>query len=107
MTANGVLSVLSDVTRRIVDNYSPQKVILFGSWAWGKPNADSDVDLFVVKETDDVRKTARAIDGSIFPRPFPMDIIVYTPGQVKKMEEAGDFFIKDILTKGKILYAAQ
>lgn len=96
---------LKIVTKRIVDNYNPEKIILFGSYAWGKPNKDSDMDIFIVKKTKDSYKTARQIDGEIFPRPFPMDIIVYNPKKIAERLKLGDFFIRNILTKGKILYA--
>ena len=96
---------LKEITDKIVKEYKPEKIILFGSWAWGKPGPDSDMDLFVVKNTDNTRKTAMEIDGSIFPRPFPIDLIVYTPAQLEKRKNMKDFFIRDILTQGRILYA--
>lgn len=93
------------VGEQIGENYKPEKVILFGSYAWGKPGPDSDVDFFIVKRTKNSFELAREIDSSIFPRPFPLDLLVYTPQQVKQREKLGDFFILDILSKGKILYA--
>ena len=96
---------IQKVTNRIVKEFQPEKIILFGSWAWGKPSPDSDVDLFIVKETKrSTREIAREISGMIFPRPFPLDIIVYTPDKVAKRLKMGDFFIEDIIKKGKILY---
>ena len=96
---------ISQVVKKIALEYNPEKIILFGSYAWGKPHADSDVDLFVVKKTRNVLELGRRIDGSVFPRPFPVDILVYTPQQVERREKLGDFFIRDILSKGKVLYA--
>jgi len=93
------------VADKIAKEYKPEKIILFGSHAWGKPHADSDVDLFVVKRTKDAFELARKIDSSIFPRPFPLDLLVYTPQRVKQRKKLGDFFISDILLKGKVLYA--
>lgn len=58
----------------------------------------------VIKETPDTRLLATEIDGSLFPRPFPIDLIVYRPGQVQKRKEMGDFFINEILSRGKVLY---
>ena len=95
---------IQEVADKIVKEYQPEKVILFGSYAWGMPTEDSDVDLFVIKETEDTRVLAREIDGFIFPRPFPMDIIVYRPEQIKRRQARGDYFIRDIFYKGKILY---
>ncbi|MBI2591166.1 MAG: nucleotidyltransferase domain-containing protein [Candidatus Brennerbacteria bacterium] len=96
---------IRDVTDKIVREFQPDKIILFGSYAWGTPTEDSDVDLFIVKETKNTRELAREIDGSIFPRPFPIDLIVYKPEQIEKMEKIGDFFIRNILRRGKTLYA--
>lgn len=96
---------IAEVAEKIAQEHKPEKIILFGSYAWGKPNEDSDVDLFIVKETDNTRKTAMEIDGSIYPRPFPIDLLVYTPKNVEKRLKIKDFFISDIINKGKILYA--
>ncbi|OGM93031.1 hypothetical protein A2935_03875 [Candidatus Wolfebacteria bacterium RIFCSPLOWO2_01_FULL_47_17b] len=95
---------LQEVVQKIVNEYKPEKIILFGSWAWGEPGPDSDVDLFIIKETENTREMAREIDGSIFPRPFPLDLIVYKPEQVERGQK-NDFFVRAILAKGKILYA--
>ena len=96
---------LEEIVRRIVKAVQPEKIILFGSYAWGKPNKDSDVDLFIIKETDNTRKTAMEIDRSIFPRPFPIDLLVYTPKKAEKsVNENRNLFVEDILRNGKILY---
>jgi len=96
------------ITERIIKKYKPEKIILFGSWAWGRPKSDSDVDLFVVKDTKEnpwrclykIRDYLDEIDEAF-------DIIVYTPKQLKKRLELGDYFIKDIIKKGKVLYEKQ
>ena len=95
---------IKEVAEQIGKEYKPEKIILFGSYAWGKPTQDSDVDLFIVKDIENTREAAREIDGSIFPRPFPIDILVYNLRQLEKRKKMNDFFIKNILTKGKILY---
>lgn len=96
---------IQEVVQKIIRDFQPDKIFLFGSWAWGDPTPDSDVDLFIVKETENTRQLAREIDSSIFPRPFPIDIIVDRPEDVERRKEMNDFFILNILTKGKILYA--
>lgn len=106
MSEQEVSRQLKKITQKIVKEFKPEKIILFGSYAWGKPGPDSDVDLFVVKKTNhSTREIARGIDRILFPRPFPIDLIVYTPEQVKKSKMSEDFFIEDILTNGKVLYA--
>ena len=92
------------LAQKIAEKFQPEKIILFGSYAWGKPNSDSDVDLFIVKDTKNTRDTARKISRLIFPRPFPLDIIVYQPDKANERLARGDFFIQDIFSKGKLLY---
>lgn len=92
------------VANKIARNFKPEKIILFGSYAWGKPGPDSDVDLFIIAKTKNTRELAREIGGSIFPRPFPLDLVVFRPWYIKGKMSSGDFFIKDVLTKGKVLY---
>lgn len=98
---------IQEVVDKIVKKYQPEKIILFGSWAWGDPGPDSDVDLFIVKRTDrSTREVAREIDGSIFPRPFPIDFLVYTPEELEiSINENHNLFIEDIIRNGKVLYA--
>lgn len=104
MTKKVELKKLKIIAEKIVANYNPEKIILFGSYAYGTPNKNSDVDLFIVKKTKNSYKTARDIDGSIFPRPFAMDIIVYDPKKVEERLEFGDFFVKAVIDSGKLLY---
>ncbi len=91
--------------QKIADAIHPEKIILFGSYAYGKPNDDSDVDLFVVMESDE-RVHARMVQLSeiLYPRPFPVDIITRTPAELKERLDMGDCFFKEILTRGKVLY---
>lgn len=96
---------LKEITDKIVKEYQPEKIILFGSYAWGKPGPDSDVDLFIVKDTNNTREMMREISRSIFPRPFPLDIMVDTPSGVEtKIKKDRNLFIEDIVNNGKILY---
>ncbi|TSC68356.1 MAG: DNA polymerase subunit beta [Parcubacteria group bacterium Gr01-1014_66] len=98
---------IREVTERIVAEFQPEKIILFGSYAWGEPGPDSDVDLLIVKKTDrSTREVAREIDGSIFPRPFPIDFIVYTRHELEeKINRDRNLFLEDIVRNGKVLYS--
>ncbi len=91
--------------QKIVDALDPEKIILFGSFAYGTPEPDSDVDLLVIMESD---KSAHArsaqISEILCPRPFPVDIIVRTPAEVTGRLAIGDCFFQEILTRGKVLY---
>ena len=95
---------IKEVAEAIGRNFTPDKVILFGSYAWGTPGPDSDVDLFVIKDVADTRKESVAISGSIFPRPFPLDVLVYRPSAVRERYQDGHSFIKDVLDNGRVLY---
>lgn len=96
---------IDEIARKIVREFRPEKIILFGSHAWGVPTEDSDIDLFIIKDTNkSTREVARDIDGALWERTIPLDIIVYTPEKVAKWLKMGDFFISDIIHKGKILY---
>ncbi|MBI2120860.1 MAG: nucleotidyltransferase domain-containing protein [Parcubacteria group bacterium] len=95
---------IKEVADKIAREFQPEKIILFGSFAWGTPTEDSDIDLFIVKETENTRGFAREVDRSFSARDFSMDIIVYTPEQVEKRKKINDLFIREIFTNGKFLY---
>lgn len=96
---------LETITQRIVKTFNPERIILFGSYAYGKPNADSDMDLLIVMESDE-RPAVRSAKVSkvVRPRLFPVDIMVRTPKEVKQRLEMGDYFFQEIFAKGKVLY---
>ena len=96
---------IKQIGLKIGKKFKPQKVILFGSRAWGKPHKDSDIDLCVIKKTGDPRGEKKEINRLFFPRQYPMDILVWTPEYVDKRVAIGDFFAKKIIDKGLILYA--
>ena len=80
--------------------------MLFGSYAHGRPTADSDVDLLVVLSHE-----GRAVDKSVEIRmrsrpSFPLDILVRTPEKVRQRLDLGDTFMRDIIERGKVLYEA-
>jgi len=92
------------ITQRIVENYEPEKIILFGSVARGETNRDSDIDLFIVKKTNETRRHRGLEVGKLFlPRDFSLDVIVYTPEEVKDSYQ-NNFFIREIIDNGKIIY---
>jgi len=95
---------IKQLANDIAKKHNPERIILFGSYAWGTPHKDSDVDLYIVKDTRDTRAYAREIDKSVFPRKFPLDIIVHTPNMVNDRINIKDMFVKDILDKGEVLY---
>lgn len=91
--------------QKIVDDLKPEKIILFGSYAYGKPNPNSDVDLLVILKTrDPLKERSWKVSRLLLPRPFPVDILVRTPKEIKDALKSGDFFIQEIVTRGKVLY---
>jgi predicted nucleotidyltransferase len=91
--------------QKLVDELQPEKIILFGSFAYGQPTIDSDVDLLIVmrskaRPVDRIRQASAVLD----PRPFPVDIIVRTPAEIAERLRIRDCFIEEIVTKGKVLY---
>ncbi len=92
------------VVKKIAENYKPEKIYLFGSFAWGKPTFDSDVDLFVVKQTDKDRLSRDIEVQRIIKGILPVDALVYTPAELARRLAFGDFFVKNIINKGKIIY---
>lgn len=96
---------LAAVTRRLVEELHPRRIILFGSRAWGQPGVHSDVDILIVMESDE-RPAARAarVSRLLRPRPFPMDILVRTPQEVSCRLEMGDQFMRQIVEQGRVLY---
>ncbi|MBI4738602.1 nucleotidyltransferase domain-containing protein [Candidatus Woesearchaeota archaeon] len=99
---------MRSVAQRIGGELPVKKVILFGSYAWGKPGPDSDVDLFIImKSRERPARRASRIYQMLYPPPFPMDILVRTPQEVRRRMAQGDFFISDIIKQGKVLYERQ
>ena len=97
--------VLQAAAERIAESLRPEKIVLFGSYAGGTPTPDSDVDLLVIMVTDASRADRyRAVSRLLYPRPFPVDILVKTPGEIERALEGGDFFIREILSEGRVLY---
>ncbi len=93
------------VVKRIAEKFQPEKIILFGSYAYGKPKPESDVDLLVVMETSLRERQQRLeISRALSPRPFPMDVIVRTPSQIERRLALGDSFIREITDQGKVLF---
>ncbi len=96
-------SAIRRFARQITERFRPNKIILFGSYAYGEPDADSDVDILVVM------RAANAITQAVRIRqqtdhPFPLDLIVRTPEEVHRGLEEGDWFLSEALGKGTILY---
>jgi predicted nucleotidyltransferase len=101
------LSAIRRYARQIAERFHPEKIILFGSYAYGQPHEESDVDLLVIMPTRNAIDQAIHIDLA-FERPFAVDLHVRTPYQVKQglKEVDCDWFLREVVDKGKVLYEA-
>src|ERR1041384_8099022 len=100
------LAAIRRFARRIAERFQPDKIILFGSSAYGKPHEESVVDLLVIM------RTRNPIDQSIriktaFERLFSLDLIVRTPWQIERGLKDDNWFLREIVEKGKVLYEAR
>lgn len=94
------------VAKHIAEKFQPEEIILFGSYAYGKPQPSSDVDLLVVMETPKGElKTSLEILQSLPRITFSIDILARSRSTIRKRREMGDRFMKEITEKGKVLYA--
>lgn len=100
-------AAIDQVVQQIVEKFNPQKIILFGSYARGNPRPESDVDLLVVMETP-LREVQQAIQicQQIEYR-FGLDLIVHTPKNLAERVEGEDWFLRDVLAEGKLVYEAE
>jgi predicted nucleotidyltransferase len=94
------------VCGQIARLFKPQRIVLFGSYAYGRPTADSDVDLLVVMpfEGKSFRQASEIrcrIDAD-----FPLDLIVRSPEEMNHGLAGGDCFLREATEKGELLYAA-
>jgi uncharacterized protein len=97
---------ISSFARRVARQFKPEKIILFGSYAYGQPTEDSDVDILVIMPFEG-RNPEKATEIWMATKPkFPIDIMVRKPAELKKRLKMGDFFLREITEKGKVLYEA-
>jgi len=104
-----IQALIEDIVERLVAEYAPQKIILFGSYAYGEPDEESDVDLLIIKETperflDRIWSARRIAAGAL--QEVPLELLVLTPQEVRMRVAGGDQVIAEILEKGEVLYAA-
>lgn len=99
--------LIEEIAEKIRTKLEVEKIILFGSAAWGKMSECRDIDLFIIMKSD-LRRDKRAIliSGFFADREFPLDIIVYTPKEVESGLKRKNPFLQKVINEGKVLYAA-
>lgn len=99
---------LKQLAERIIRKCQPQKIILFGSYAYGHPKKDSDIDLLVVLEKpEDRHERYVKVDKAIGEHILPLDLIVRSPKEIKERLKIGDWFFMEVMKKGFPLYDRQ
>jgi predicted nucleotidyltransferase len=89
--------------RQIAEKFDPDKIILFGSYAYGQPHEWSDVDILVVMPAhDEINQSIRITLA--FQAPFSLDLIVRTPDSLRRGLEEEDWFLREVIAKGKVVY---
>lgn len=92
--------------QRLATMFHPERIVLFGSYAYGSPGPDSDVDILVVMPLQE-NPIDKSVEMRMKLRPgFPLDLLVRTPSKIRERLAMGDDFIREILDKGKVLYEA-
>jgi predicted nucleotidyltransferase len=98
---------LNAALRRIVNDYKPEKIIVFGSYAYGQPDSESDLDLLIIKQTNE-RPIDRRIAVRTLLRPLKLrpgvSPIVVTQDEIDERLALGDPFAEELMTKGRVIY---
>jgi predicted nucleotidyltransferase len=99
---------INEIIKRIVENYNPERVIVFGSYAKGRATEDSDLDLLIIKDTNIPRyKRGREVRKYLRGLKVPIDLIVYTEDEIQNWRHVKTAFITTVMKEGRVLYEAE
>lgn len=105
LTSTAVQDAISEMVKRIVQRFDPEKIILFGSHACGTAGPDSDVDLLVVMPVEgSKRKKAAEMDLALADRTIPLDLIVVTPEEFERTRNQIGSVVRPAVREGRIVY---
>jgi predicted nucleotidyltransferase len=95
---------IAELSGRIAREFQPERIILFGSHAYGEPREDSDVDLLVVLafQGKGIRKSLEILNR--MNPDFPVDLVARQPEDTARRYQEGDPLIREVLDRGKVLY---
>ncbi len=99
-------SQIHRVSDEIARRFQPERIILFGSYAYGTPTEDSDVDLLVVMPLPDKGRGRASDIRPYLDVTFPLDLVVCDPGYLEQRIAMNDFFLREIAERGKVLHAS-
>lgn len=96
---------IAEIVQKLALGYDPEKIILFGSYAKGMPNENSDLDLFIIKNSN-LSRPDRAVEARrfLYGSAVPIDLIVYTPSEILESKKMNLGFVNEVLNSGKTLY---
>lgn len=107
MTATERQRVIAGMVSRIVEQFQPDRIVLFGSHARGDQTQDSDVDLLVIKPVSGSKRKERlAIRAALRGCGLPKDIVLATPDEVAKYQHVAGTLLHSVLEEGRVLYDA-
>lgn len=99
---------ISDIVQKIAENYDPDKIILFGSYANNTANEDSDLDFIIIKDTNIPKhKRGRDVRRYILGAMVPIDLKVYTPKEFEKESNSKFSFLHSVIKNSIVLYERQ
>jgi len=97
--------LIKEIVSRILNVATPEKILLFGSYAYGQPDKDSDIDILVIMKSElpGYKRSVpfyKALAGLLIPK----DILVYAPDEIEEWEDVPQAFITTAIRKGKVIY---
>jgi predicted nucleotidyltransferase len=105
-----VQRILDEVVQRLIAGYQPERIILYGSYAYGTPDDDSDLDLLIIKATDASPFERRVQVRRMLTQPkrrIPLSPLVLTPDELSQRLRIRDPFYMDIIRHGETLYVRE
>lgn len=104
MTHTEAEQKIREITETLSQQFDPEKLILFGSRAWGTPDENSDFDVVMIKkDVPDTIEMMRDVSRAFIGKRCPLDVLIYTPEEIE-YRRYGDLFVRQVLEEGKVLY---
>lgn len=95
---------VKNIVERIKTNYNPEKIILFGSLVNDRAGKGSDIDLIIIKQTKEDPWTRASKVDYFIEHNMPVELLVYTPEEIEERLKMNDFFVKEVIERGDVLY---
>jgi len=98
--------ILKEIVKKLKDGLNPDKIILFGSHAYGKPNDDSDIDLLIIlpESNEPGYRRARKAYNCLWGLTVPTELVVATQQEIRRASKVPSSLLNQAIQKGKILY---